>query len=123
MEDFANIAGGNVIVGTLAKVRFSASSSAPNHAPSDAVLNGSKCWCSVRDLTGETWLQIDLGRVLAVHGFETQGHNSEGVEGWCTSYRFDSSINGQQWKNEGLFNGNKGTQDVANNKLKDGERR
>jgi hypothetical protein len=123
MEDFANIAGGNVCVTSLAKVRFSASSSAPNHAPSDAVLNGPNCWCPVRGDSNdvEHWLQIDLGRVLAVHGFETQGHNSENIAGWCTTIRFESSLNGQQWKNEGLFDANKGPQDVQNNKLKNGE--
>ena len=118
MDQLANIAGGNVIVRSLAKVRFTTSGSCANYEPSNAVLNGPNCWCPKESQKNKNqWLQLDLGEVKTVHGFETQGHASYGGH-WCRTLRFDTSIDGRTWNNQGVFRANKGTDDIKNNKLK-----
>ena len=116
-----NIAGGNVVVKTLAKVRFSASGTHQTYAPHDAVLNGEKCWCPKESQKNKNqWLQIDMGRVLTVQGFEMQGHPSYGGH-WCKKVRVTTSIDQKKWEVEGAFPGNQGPNDVKNNKLKRGK--
>ena len=105
---------------TLAKVRFTASGTCDgDYAPSFAVLNGPNCWCPTKShCKNKEWLQIDLGRVLTVQGFETQGHPSHGGH-WCKTLRCETSIDGNtDWKNEGTFPANTNPNDVTNMKLK-----
>ena len=113
-----NIAGGNVLVRNLAKVRFSASDTHQHYAPHDAILNGEKCWCPKENQKNKNqWLQIDMGRVLTVQGFEMQGHPSHGGH-WCKKIRVTTSIDEKKWDEEGAFPGNQGPNDIKNNKLK-----
>ena len=119
MDALANIAGGNVIVKSLAKTRFQSSDTFPGYQSNNVVVNGPTCWCPKESQKNPNqWLQLDLGEVKTIHGFETQGHSSHGGH-WCETIRFDTSIDCKKWSREGIFQANKGTDDIKNNKLKE----
>ena len=118
MEQLANIASGNVLVRSLPTARFQSSGTCTGYKPCDVVLKGPKCWCPKESQKNQNqWLQLDFGEVKTVHGFETQGHGSHGGH-WCQTIRFETSIDGTKWHNEGVFQANKGPTDIKNNKLK-----
>ena len=125
MTDFAHIAGGNTIVKNLRDIHFIASSSLKNgnyeYSPHFAKLRGSKCWSPAYKPTSRriAWLQIDLGCVRTVEGFETQGSTYGSSSGgvWCTTIRFDVSLDQETWKTVGTFEANKNANDVVNNKF------
>jgi hypothetical protein len=117
--NFENVAGGNVIVKNLSSHYFKASSHFAGRIgrmyPHFAKLNGSKCW-SPSSHRSNQWLQVDLGGIRKVEGFETQG-SSYGGKSWCTKIRFDTSNDEKSWTHLGVFNGNTSPNDIKNNKL------
>ena len=111
-------AGGNTIIKSLAPMRFTASATYPNYKPSNAILKSEQCWCPAESQKNQKqYLQIDLGRVLTIQGFEMQGHSSHGG-GWCKTIRFETSVRDPKvFQNQGIYPGNKGPDDIKNNKL------
>ena len=132
MNSLENIAGGcNKIVNTLGMQHFKSSgtyydaASSGMYAARHAKLHNSKCW-SARNSPKNTnqWLQIDLGTVVTIQGFATQGHGDElddnissSRSSWCETIRFETSNDASSWFDHGTFQCNEGPNDVKSNKL------
>ena len=52
-------------------------------SPRDARLNGNSSWCAA----GETYLQIDLGRMFKVTSIATQGGRMDTGDKWVKQYK------------------------------------
>eukprot|EP00933_Yihiella_yeosuensis_P064470 TRINITY_DN67841_c0_g1_i1.p1 TRINITY_DN67841_c0_g1~~TRINITY_DN67841_c0_g1_i1.p1 ORF type:complete len:639 (-),score=110.52 TRINITY_DN67841_c0_g1_i1:288-2204(-) len=63
-----------------------------SEAEVDAGLDGDHSWSPAIPQKGE-WLQVDLGRVKAIGGAIVQG-GSQLKDGWVTSYRLQTSLDG-----------------------------
>ena len=67
----------------------------PSYAPSRGRLNSPTSW-SVSDQPGpQSWLQVDLGRIMAVKKIATQGRRH--VTNWVISYEISSSADRFDW--------------------------
>ena len=67
----------------------------PSFAPSRGRLNSQTSW-SVSDQPGpQSWLQVDLGRIMAVKKVATQGRRH--VNNWVKSYEISSSVGRTDW--------------------------
>lgn len=103
----------------IAKSRFQSSGTFAGYSNNNIIINGPTCWCPKESQKNQNqWLQLDLGEVKTIHGFETQGHSSHGGH-WCKTIRFDTSIDCKKWNREGIFQANVGTDDIKKNKLKE----
>ena len=67
----------------------------PSYSPNRGRLNSQTSW-SVSDQPGpHSWLQIDLGRIMAIKKVATQGRRD--FRDWVTSYEISSSVDGIDW--------------------------
>lgn len=64
--------------------------------PNLARLNSASAW-SVANQPRPHWLQVDLGRVMAVKKVATQGRRLDSHSQWVTSYKISSSVDGIDW--------------------------
>ena len=73
-------------------------SSSYNHGlvPNFARLNSHSAWTMGYHL-GPHWLQVDLGRIMAVKMVATQGRPIASHRQWVKSYEISSSLDGNDW--------------------------
>ena len=65
------------------------------YSPNRSRLNSQTSWC-VSDQPGpQSWLQADLGRIMAIKKVATQGRRD--VPHWVTSYKISSRVDGIDW--------------------------
>ena len=65
-------------------------------APNLARLNSPSAW-SVASKPGPHWLQVDLGRIMAVKKLATQGRRIDSHNQWVKSYKISFSADGIGW--------------------------
>ena len=67
----------------------------PPVSPNRGRLNSQTSWC-VSDQPGpQSWLQVDLGRIMAVKKVATQGRRD--LKDWVTSYEISSRVDEIDW--------------------------
>ena len=67
----------------------------PSYSPNRGRLNSQTSW-SVSDQPGpQSWLQVDLGRIMAVKKVATQGRRD--YPNWVTSYKISFTVDGIDW--------------------------
>ncbi|KAL9978372.1 hypothetical protein ACROYT_G015875 [Oculina patagonica] len=66
-------------------------------SPKFVRLNSPSAWSIADDHPGPHWLQVDLGRAVAIKGVATQGRRIDNHAQWVTSYTVSSSLNGSDW--------------------------
>ena len=67
-----------------------------NLGPNLARLNSPSAW-AVGYQPSPHWLQVDLGRVMAVKKIATQGRPVASHRQWVTTYKISSSVDGTDW--------------------------
>lgn len=82
--------------GKIPASAITASSSTLNLEPNLARLNSPSAW-AVLPREGEHWLQVDLGRIMAVKMIASQGRPIASYSQWVTSYEISSRVDGFDW--------------------------
>ena len=57
-------------------------------------------WCAESPAGNQDWLKVDLGRILEICGFATQGidpSNPNGHKAWVVDFKMDYSSDGNGW--------------------------
>jgi len=81
--------------GKIPASAITASSSYFNLKPNLARLNSPSAWVVGRQ--GQHWLQVDLGRIMAVKMIASQGRPIASHSQWVTSYKISSRVDGFDW--------------------------
>lgn len=82
--------------GKIPASAITASSSALNLKPNLARLNSPSAW-AVLPRESDNWLQVDLGRIMAVKMIASQGRPIASYSQWVTSYEISSRVDGFDW--------------------------
>ncbi|KAJ7370566.1 hypothetical protein OS493_031301 [Desmophyllum pertusum] len=66
-------------------------------APNRVRLNSPSAWSIANSPRGPHWLQVDLGRIMAIKKVATQGRRIDSHRQWVKSYKVSSREDGGNW--------------------------
>ncbi|KAL9952417.1 hypothetical protein ACROYT_G039667 [Oculina patagonica] len=80
----------------ISDVSYTATSTDPDHSPSDAVLDNNRAWCTSQSPPNE-YLEVDLGHLYDVCGIVLQGFKNDTVDSFTTKYMLSFSKRRPAW--------------------------